>query len=122
VGFKNWKVVALPKALQNKDLGKLQILTTQTLCKHQVTNLAMQCTNYRLPINRLFIYLIEIDSYELLPQETRREKRNFPSAARKRGRCFVQGRYSLFNFKKHLFHRHFGIPWYSYITVKISLL
>jgi hypothetical protein len=89
VGFKNWKVVALPKALQNKDLGKLQILTTQTLCKHQVTNLAMQCTNYRLPINRLFIYLIEIDSYELLPQETRREKRNFPSAARKRGRCFV---------------------------------
>ena len=89
--------------------------------RYKVTNLAkLQCTNYRLPINRLFIYLIEIDSYELLPQEGRKEI--FRAPARKRGRCFIQGRYSLFNFKKHLFHRHFGVPWYSYITVKISLL
>jgi hypothetical protein len=32
------------------------------------TNYKAESTNYRLPINCLVIYLIEIDSYELLPQ------------------------------------------------------
>ena len=77
---------------------KIEELLSQQAYKVQT----LQRTNYRLTINCRVIYLIEIDSYELLPQgEKKFSDRTLEGGGNRSHNFFL---------KKHLCHCQFGVP------------